>query len=124
MPTKQEHIRRANLDEEFASEVLSYLDRRFHYWAVTAFFYSALHWVDAYLDARFGSSYHPTSHRIRTGYITKDSNLKRIWIEYRFLQEASRDARYETQKFNPQSIREVKNRQSTVKEHIASLLGN
>ena len=61
-------------------------------WAITATFYAAVHYVQAYLVTRNGPI---TSHTQRDSAIWRDGNIKPIYIDYQELKTHSRDARYE-----------------------------
>ena len=91
MPDQQKHLAQAQHNEELYHH-LSGTTPRFIDWQITALFYAALHYVDAYL-ARF--SIHPSSHEERSMWMGRESILKTIYTAYRDLQNRSRDARYE-----------------------------
>lgn len=55
-------------------------------------FYSALHYVDAYLATQ---GIHPPTHAVRLGYLETDLKLNPIRRDYRDLLNESRTARYE-----------------------------
>jgi hypothetical protein len=59
-------------------------------WEVVTLFYSALHYVDYYLDRT--QSIHPNGHSDRRGYVM--SLLPDIEKDYRLLRHLSEDARY------------------------------
>lgn len=59
-------------------------------WELITLFYSALHYVDCYLDQ--AQSIHPIRHRDRTDYVM--SFLPVIENDYRILRHLSEDARY------------------------------
>ena len=72
MPSKAEHISKAEHNENFATTLNSdgsYPDYRD--WVVTAYFYSAVHYVEAYL-ATLGK--HSPDHRIRDADIGSDAS--------------------------------------------------
>src|SRR5439155_13741854 len=69
-------------------------------WAVTCLFYSAVHWVNAYLTKQRIPI--PRRHQGsdpqkpgRMNIVQQDSSLRRIYSSYRHLDDESRDARYE-----------------------------
>lgn len=117
-----DHIERARLNAEFAEKVLSGMDHKFSYWAIVAFFYSALQWVDAYLDEKVPTSYHPRSHGDRESSMGKLPDLKSIYTEYRFLRCDSDDARYRCRKFNKAEIKQARVNLDRVRKHLESKL--
>jgi hypothetical protein len=100
-PTAHEYIEQAAHNAALAAHLRSekpdYLD-----WAVTCLFYSALHYVNAYLA--FSQKPIPKRHRATDGsparlnIIQQDPNLRPIYPHYRHLDDESRDARYELRK--------------------------
>lgn len=91
MPTTREHLERARQNVAFARsfdlKTTPYLD-----WVVTAYFYAALHLVDAVL---FEKEQLPgETHEIRKQYVRQKSYLRGIRDEYRTLKDHSEDARY------------------------------
>jgi hypothetical protein len=73
-------------------------------WAVTCLFYAAVHYVNAYL--RKSNLAIPRRHRGsdrnktegRLNIVQQDPTLRFIYINYRHLDDESRDARYELRK--------------------------
>jgi hypothetical protein len=88
LSTKQEHVERAEHNEF----LIKTLNNPFWDWAVTATFYAALHYIEAYLSTR---PYHSSNHEKRDNKIQTDSNLKPLWSVYRELKNESKDARYQ-----------------------------
>ena len=91
MPTTSEHLARANQNvcfaESFDLKTTPYLD-----WVVTAYFYAALHLVDALLWEK--ERLNPELHEQRRDYVKRKSYLRAISGEYRSLKDHSEDARY------------------------------
>ncbi len=91
MPTSKEHLSRALRNLEFAKsfnlDATPYLD-----WVVTAYFYSALHLVDAILADK--DNFHPDNHEIRKDAVRTRWYLRPIALQYRELKDRSEDARY------------------------------
>ncbi len=88
MPTPSQHREKAEHDEFFVSE----LKEPFWDWAITGLFYAALHYIEIYL-ARQAPPIHPPTHPIRDSHIHR--LLSPIYVDYRELEEESRDARYD-----------------------------
>jgi uncharacterized protein (UPF0332 family) len=101
LPTKEEHLEKATSNEKLA-EVLcqtNFLD-----WAVTAYFYSALHYCHIILAI---NGQHPASHEATGPLVRKNPVLKKIWAEYRSLHTASRNARYYATQISPEHLANV-----------------
>jgi len=90
MPTLSDHVVIARRNETFCHYLLSedkHLD-----WVVTAFFYSAIHYVEAYL-ARAGT--HSQFHRTRDSSIARDVNIRPLYDDFNDLKNDSIQARYQ-----------------------------
>jgi hypothetical protein len=91
VPTASEHLARAKQNvcfaESFDLKTTPYLD-----WVVTAYFYAALHLVDALLWEKDGLN--PELHEHRRNYVKEKWYLRPISVEYRSLKDHSEDARY------------------------------
>ncbi len=110
--TQAEH--NAKLTSELSAEATDYVD-----WNITATFYEAVHYVDAYSATVDHSGTPPyASHKNREVWIQR--NLPRSFMtDYRTLKNRSRDARYTTPFSTLQSQQERQNaieiRQSELK---------
>ena len=117
MPTVQEHRLQAERNEELVAAITT-LPERFPEWEVTALFYSALHYVDAFLVAQ---GLNPGNHHRRS---TLAGELTNIGTEYQDLFELSMDARYRLVEFSTNDADEVKDGIfRRVKEEMLRLLG-
>jgi hypothetical protein len=87
VPTKEEHRAKAAHNEKFVAS----LGDPFWDWAVTGTFYTAVHYVMAYLATK---GVHPVLHQVRNSHIYRDPVLSQIYVDYRELQDNSEDARY------------------------------
>jgi uncharacterized protein (UPF0332 family) len=90
LPAKDAHRSRAEHDEFLVKNI----DNPFFDWKVTGTFYSALHYVDAYLATK---NIHPPTHSIRLGFVRTDPKLTTVFRDYRDLLNESRTARYEAE---------------------------
>ena len=118
MPSRDEHLERARQNEEFAGSLD--IDRAIQAdWAVTILFYSALHYVDAYLAVK---SYHPPDHDARDSEIENNGSLADIYKDYRRLKDRSREARYNVANFHPDQFPPLKARFDRIKRHVLSKL--
>jgi uncharacterized protein (UPF0332 family) len=91
VPTTREHLDRARQNLSFAKsfdlKTTPYID-----WVVTAYFYAALHLVDALLYEKEQIS--GETHEIRKEYVKTKPYLREIRNQYRTLKDHSEDARY------------------------------
>ena len=116
MHTPQEHLAQVVRNEEFANAI-SGLETRFTEWEVTALFYSALHYVNAFLATH---GYEAKNHYHRRNLIALYTNLSN---EYDNLFQHSLDARYELKQFTPEEVELLKADDfRRVKEEILALL--
>ena len=112
MASTSDHVGRAENNETFYQsfplDSTPYLD-----WAITALFYSSVHYVDAGLHEhrtrRDPSGIHPESHEERTSAVQR--NFPRIYRQFRYLKDRSEDARYRLMSFTPQEVRELEQRE-------------
>jgi len=106
MPTINQHKNKALMNEQLG-EKLILEDRKFSQWAIVAYFYSALHWVDAYIAKEL--NLHPQDHHTRTSCINRISELRTLYAAYRHLQSDSRTVRYDAKSFPSKEISAIKN---------------
>lgn len=97
MHTPQEHLEQAERNEELANAI-SRLETRFTEWEVTVLFYSALHYVSAFLATR---GYEAKNHHERRNLIAQHTDVAN---EYDNLLQHSLDARYEMKEFTPEEV--------------------
>ncbi len=115
MPTTPEHKAKAAANEAFAST----LDAPSWDWAVSGLFYSALHYVEAYLATK---NVHSGSHPVRDSHIQKDTVLKTVYKSYRELKDESRTARYDVVQFSPVDVKRLTATLDQVKRVIFPLI--
>lgn len=120
MPSTDEHRTRAAQNLSFAQSfdlnTTPYLD-----WVVTAYFYAALHLVDALLAHK--DNFHPDDHEVRRDCVKKRYYLCGIRNEYRKLKDLSEDARYRLTTFTSLRVeREVIPLYRAIEEHITQQL--
>jgi hypothetical protein len=104
MPSQARHEEQAQRNETFFQSLDETVSGN-REWIVTAAFYAALHWVEAYFDNRHG--WHLTSHRDRNDAVTR--YLSPVLNEYMRLYRASRRARYDMYRFTQQEVFEFIN---------------
>ncbi len=89
MPTTEEHLRKAQHNEDFARWLASQEGADYHDWVLNASFYSALHFVEGAL-AKFGV--HSANHGERGDYIR--IHMRDCYRPYGHLKNLSTTARY------------------------------
>jgi uncharacterized protein (UPF0332 family) len=101
VPTTQEHRFRAESNLRFAQsfdlDSTPFID-----WVPTAYFYAALHWIDALLYHQ--DSIDPEDHEGRRELVKQKWYLRGIRDEYRNLKDYSEDARYRLLTFTRRKI--------------------
>ena len=118
MPSVQQYLSKAVRNEEFADALASH-SVRYTEWEVTALFYSALHYVNSFLEMQ---GLEATHHFARFRLI---ANLTDFSKEYENLSQKSNNARYKMDEFTPREIESVRAGEfRVVKEGVLALLGN
>lgn len=102
MPTLERHLPQAERNER-AADAMASLPERYTEWEVAMLFYSALHYVDAFLATR---GLHPQSHLERKDLVASLTNLARY---YDILFKRSMNARYHLYQFTPQEVDRIRN---------------
>lgn len=119
MPSKAKHLSQSILNEDFAKEIEK-LDNKYSGWIVVAHFYSILHLVDAYI--RNAYRYQPSDHYARKSAISRDSQLRTIYRDYRQLETESREARYKCHNFNKGELKTIHNYHATLKAYLMKIV--
>jgi hypothetical protein len=101
MSSQTEHQRRAEDNWRCARKINEDLGASCRPWAITALFYSALHYIDSLLASSL--SYHPKSHQTRNGAVQKLGRHE-PWSSYRRLIDESKKARYELGSFTDEDF--------------------
>jgi hypothetical protein len=118
MPTPAQHRAKAVHNESFAANS----GDPFWDWAITGIFYAALQYVEAYLASQV-PPVHPPTHQIRDSHIHRDRNLSPIYVDYRELQDESRDARYDAAAtFSQGDFTRLQKNVNRIRQTIISLL--
>lgn len=99
MPDRNDHLDLARENERFGATLLT--EVRFLGWAVTGYFYAAIHYVEAYLSR---ANVHSGDHRTRDSHILQDTVLRVIYDEFSDLKNDSTEARYQCRTFTPTEI--------------------
>lgn len=122
MPARAAHIAQAEHNEALYDH-LAYASPAYADWQVTALFYAALHYVDAYL-ASTANPQHPANHAVREGFVRNEPNLRQVYVHYRELKERSIEARYSAALSPPPAF--VRLRPASfepLRQHLKGLLG-
>lgn len=121
MPAENIHLAQAGKNERFY-KTFDLATTEFLDWAVTGLFYSALHYIDAYL-ARV-KDYHPPEHKPRTRLVATEAKLGIIYEDYRRLKDQSEAARYRVKKFKRKEVEDLESKRfKRVKHHLLACLG-
>lgn len=90
MPDKAWHLVKKDHDLDARTHIQT--GQKFYDWEVIALFYSALHYIDAYLATLTPPILDPGSHRWRNKFVTQ--HLPSVAVDYGKLFQLSKDARY------------------------------
>ena len=116
VPSKDEHLNRATDNETLARSLD--LDKPVCVdWAITILFYSALHYIDAYLA---GKLQHPPDHTARDSQVSSNASLADIYRDYRFLKDKSEEARYNIANFHKSQLPKIEDRFKKIRAHVLS----
>jgi len=124
MASQAKHVEQADRNFQ-CSEALANLNPvRFTDWEVTTLFYSALHYVEAYL-AGSGIDYpHPKKHSQRKDELANRSALDSIALNDRSLHDYSENARYELAMYSEAEVAMLRDDEFVpIRDEILSLLG-
>lgn len=119
MAQRHEHLQRADENEKLARGLFKAGSPICTDWAITLLFYSALHWVDAYLVF---TNRRPDNHYDRDTIIESNGSLADIFKPYRRLKDMSEQARYHIACYEQRDWESAHVLLGKVKEHIATKL--
>jgi hypothetical protein len=118
LPTTAEHRAKAENNEFLVDQ----LDNPFWDWAVTAVFYAGLHYIEAYF-ASLAPALHPTTHQTRNSHVHANAKLSPIYIDYRQLEDDSRNARYDARmEFRQSDVAQARKYLERIKAVVIPLL--
>ncbi|MEQ1949172.1 MAG: hypothetical protein ABL995_18410 [Bryobacteraceae bacterium] len=118
MPSQAEHLYKATNNKLFADGIARDNPTAAG-WILTALFYSALHYVEAF-NAKFNC--HFSRHEDLNRDLERNPQLCPIYDEYRDLSTFSWNARYQPVKYGDAQLREAYEAHSMVVKHINALL--
>ena len=122
MGAQTSHLSQADKNEKFYLAICSSnaLSEQFTDWAVVVLFYSALHYVDAFLDTE---EIHPRTHTERNRLVSRKHQISDIYPNYLSLHDRSIDARYNLVCFPLSAVERLwQEHYQTVKRHILDFL--
>jgi uncharacterized protein (UPF0332 family) len=119
VPQRHEHLKRAQENEKLAHALKKLRTPSGVDWAITVLFYSALHYVDAFLA---GKNCHPLTHEDRNDEIEANGSLAEIANDCRRLEDLSREARYNIAEYPPEKFAIARARFERIKDHVTSLM--
>ena len=119
MPTRDEHLRKAQGNEAFADSIDPTNQARVD-WKLVVLFYAAMHYVEAY--AAKAHNEHLRGHRTRDSYISREPNLKKVRVPYKHLKFFGYNARYEMDSFTVEDVEEASGYLAQLKAGLLPLL--
>ncbi len=103
-PSRNDHLSKAKRNRDFAYN-LPKRDATHIGWALTALFYSALHYVEGYLA---GFSYYVRNHDALKEEIHRNPELRSLYEDYRDLFDYAYNARYRMRNYSEADFEEAK----------------
>ena len=119
MPTRDEHVKKAEGNQTFADSIEPTSQARID-WKLIVFFYTAMHYVEAYLAKSIGM--HLRSHTTRDNYVSRESNLKKVRVSYGHLKFYGYNARYEPDTFTAQDVQDAADYLAQLKSELLPLI--
>jgi hypothetical protein len=116
--TSADHLKKAEENKRFGMGMVSTHPTAAG-WALTAFFYSALHFTEAYLRE---VSVVTEKHSERTDVIKGRPELSKIYSHYRHLSDCGYNARYMFNVYGKRDIEQALPSLEAVERHIKTLL--
>jgi hypothetical protein len=122
MATQQEHVAKADNNAAFAKS----LDLKSQVnvdWALTALFYSGMHYVEAYLAKIQALPHTHDTHGKRDKFFVFDAKLKKVSHEYFDLKNFGLKARYDCRAIKASEVtKEAIPALETIKKHIQGII--
>jgi hypothetical protein len=117
-PTPADHLGKAEQNKKFGLGMISTHPTSAG-WALTALFYSAVHFSEAYF---LKIAKRITNHQDRFDAIRSDPTLRRIYGQYMHLYDYSYNARYTLKVHGKADVEKAKPSLEAVEQHFKSLL--
>jgi len=118
MPSQSEHLYKAVHNKQFADGVEPSTPTSVG-WALTALFYSALHYVEAF-NAKYNC--HFSKHEDLNRDISRNPQLQKIFEDYKDLSNFSWNARYQAVHYGAAELTEALECHAVIQGHIDTLL--
>jgi hypothetical protein len=118
MPTPAEHQAKIKHNQDFVS-FLEASSNPFQDWVIIGLYYIAVHQVERHLATKAGQ--HCYTHQSRTNWMTRLSDFKPIWGDYRDLEYMSRTARYESVTMTVDDIKDAKSWLENIERRIEEM---
>lgn len=119
-PQMSDRWKQARTNEALACRVknmtIQSTKRKCRDWAITMFFYGALHYVQSVLDEV--SNVSKWDHKIRESEMLKVKELRTLVPLYNTLYNRSRQARYDCEEFEPTDVEDALNKYLKVREKV------
>jgi hypothetical protein len=119
VPTRDEHVQKAE-GNQTVNDLLDASTQARIDWKLIITFYTAMHYVEAYLAKNL--SQHVRSHTTRDNYIARDAGLRKIGIVYSHLKFYGYNARYEPPQFKAKDVQDAEVYLATLKAGLIPLL--
>jgi hypothetical protein len=123
LPNRNEHVEKAHGNEEFAGSLVPADPTKIHPvdadWAIVAYFYAALHYVEAYFATQGADNF---DHETRDDSIRNDAQIKQIFRPYSKLKSYGHNARYYIQTFNETDVNYARSHLDAIKAHLTTLI--
>lgn len=117
--TEPQHRNKAAHNLALSTDLTAHGDE-YRDWQVISVFYSAVHWVQAYLRAK--TSTYPQTHEERDRLIYTTPALKPIYPHYQELKSLSVTARYTCLPINDREVSDARANHEAIANHIVNLL--
>jgi hypothetical protein len=117
LPSRDERLAQAAKNEKLANALAK---SEFTDWAVTLYFYTAIHLVESILSIH---GYHCDDHTERNKRISAIPQLRKIFPEYQMLKTLSRQARYHAQPITPDDINRAQEKLAIIQAQISYITG-
>jgi hypothetical protein len=119
VPTKDQHVKKATENEAFANRLDTNTQASIN-WKLIVLFYTALHYVEAYLAKHLNQHLHV--HTTRDSVVSREARLRMLRTEYAHLKYFGFNARYEADQFTARDVADALGYLAQVKGKITPLL--
>jgi hypothetical protein len=117
LPSKEAHLKQADDNEKLATTLSK---TTFTDWAVTVYFYAAVHYVEAMSAVQH---VHSDDHADRNQHVNAQLKTDQVRDKYHALRVFSRQTRYDGHKPTPSELSDAEQNYLAVKNKVRALLG-